>query len=645
MNDEQRQAETGTEPENTGDGNVKWQERAAGRLASVGRWLWHYLSAIVTLVAIAGAFLMGLNSRGGGHEDGSQGSALAVEHKQEYSCSMHPQIRQDEPGLCPICNMDLVPVKGAGEGLGKRDLKMSDSARILAGIETSPVERKDVAMDILMVGKVAYDETRVRTIAAWLDGRIEKLHVDYTGQQVDKEADLVDLYSPQLLVAQKELLLAVKAERMANVSELESGRTDLQSMMLEAAREKLLLWGLTAGQIAAIEERAEPSRILTITAPIGGTVVHRPVQEGMYVKEGTPLLTVADLTVVWAQLEAYESDLIWLREGQKVTLTTEAYPGVVMEGEIRFIEPFLGAGARTVAVRVEIPNPNGRLKPGMFVQGRVAVRMSEQGDELPLVIPHTAPLRTGKRAVVYVTLPDLDEPVYQGRTVLLGPRAGDYFVVKAGLIEGEEVVVHGAFKIDAALQIQAKPSMMSMPSENVVPQIPVKFVQSLQPVYQAYFTVWEGLKDDDQAVASRGLKELHEALPTVREELLEVSVLRDWKSIGEPLIKHSMAGLETQDIAKQRVQFEPLSEAVLALERTFGHAGETAHFEMYCPMAFENRGAVWMQQTKALLNPYFGAGMLRCGETREAFSPLENKDSKSQPNLDGGNPHAHRGHQ
>ena len=302
-----------------------------------------------------------------------------------------------------------------------------------------------------------------------------------------------------------------------------------------------------------------------------------------------------------------------------------------MEGEIRFIEPFLGERTRTVAVRVEVPNPNRLLKPGMFVQGRVAAQLGRQEHELPLVIPHTAPLRTGKRAIVYVAVPDSDEPLYEGRTVQLGPRAGDYFVVEAGLDEGEQVVVQGAFKIDAALQISAKPAMMSMPSENLQPAIPVRFVTSLQPVYAGYFSVWKALKDDNPELAQQGFKVLHDALPGVENKLLELSKQRQWTLLNEPLMKHVMAGLNTAVLADLRRHFEPVSKAMLGIERTFGHSGGTDHFEMYCPMAFENRGAVWLQDDKGLLNPYFGAAMLRCGEVQETFPPLQDGDLQPPP--------------
>jgi Cu(I)/Ag(I) efflux system membrane fusion protein len=599
-----------------------WQWAMGGVRRSVA-WLWRHASATLTVAAIAGAFLLGLTSGDEGCDHPTAEAAVAPPEATVYSCSMHPQIRQDGPGICPICNMELVPVKAGSGATGEREISLSAAARRLAELATSRVERKAVAVEVRMVGKVDYDETRVRTIAAWLDGRIERLHANFTGQEVGAGDPLVDLYSPRLFVAQKELLLARDAASA-------TGSGAMQEALLEAAREKLRLWGLSADQIRALEAAGEPSETLTIPAPIGGTVVHKPAREGMYVREGTPLLTVADLAAVWVQLDAFESDLSWLRVGQAVSLTTEAWPGVVLEGTIRFIEPFVDPQTRTAAVRVEVPNRSRLLKPEMFVRAVVQVPVaelkggylpSETGEPPPLVVPHTAVLRTGRRAVVYVEKEGAEDPTYEGRTVQLGPRAGDFFIVRSGVEEGEQVVTHGAFKLDAALQILAKPSMMSLPSEENEAGIPPAFRTSLAPVYAAYFQVWKGLKEDDPAAAAAGYRTLHAALPEVQSGLLPTSSRTEWERLSALLMENAMAALKAEDLALQRKHFEPVSEAALALQRTFGHAGEKKHFEMYCPMAFDNRGAPWLQETQELLNPYFGAGMLRCGVTRETFAP------------------------
>ncbi len=278
--------------------------------------------------------------------------------------------------------------------------------------------------------------------------------------------------------------------------------------MAEAARYKLRLLGLTETQIKRIEAEKTPTDHLTIYAPFGGVVIEKLRQQGERVKRGDRLFTVADLSQVWVEMDAYESDLPWLRYGQKVTFTTESLPGQEFSGTIGFINPMLNERMRTVKVRVIVPNPEGKLKPGMFVSGKVQAQLGEEGGLIapdlkgkwlcpmhpwivkdgpgkcdlcgmplkraeslgykteadagePLVIPASAPLITGKRAVVYVQLPDTEQPTFEGREIVLGPKAGDYYVVLDGLAEGELVVTRGNFKIDSEIQIQAKPSMMS----------------------------------------------------------------------------------------------------------------------------------------------------------------------------------------
>ena len=432
---------------------------------------------------------------------------------QKWTCSMHPQIITDKPGNCPICGMKLVPVSvGPVSDFHNAQLTVSEQAAALMQIETSLVERKFATAEIRLVGIVDFDETRVKDITAWVPGRIDRLYVDFTGISVKKGDHLVYLYSPQLISAQAELLQALRA--VGNIrpetSDLIEGAT---MAMLDAAREKLRLLGLNPEQIEKIESSGKPVTHLTIYSPIGGIVIHKNAAEGMYVETGTHIYTVADLSRLWVKLDAYESDLLWIRYGQQLQLTTEAYPGEVFTGTISFIDPVLNQKTRTVKLRVNVDNPQGKLKPQMFVRAVVYSRIAQGGrvmepqmagkwicsmhpdvvktesgncdicgmdlvtteslgyvkvdtpTQAPLVIPASAPLITGKRAVVYIQLPNRDMPTYEAREVVLGPRAGDYYIVGAGLNEGEIVVTNGNFKIDSAMQIQAKPSMMSPAGE------------------------------------------------------------------------------------------------------------------------------------------------------------------------------------
>ena len=457
-------------------------------------------------------------SKTGGESDSghSQHGGMSEKKPQVWTCSMHPQIQLPEPGQCPICFMDLIPLdSGDGdEEAGPRELKVSTSAAKLMELETAPVERRPVTVDVRMVGKVDFDETRLAYITAWVPGRIERLFVDYTGIPVRQGDHMLEFYSPEILTAQTELLQALETVRRLQNSTVATVRNTAQATV-EAAREKLRLWGLTPEQITEIERRGTASERMTIYAPASGVVVHKNAREGMYVETGTRIYTIADLSRVWVELNAYESDLAWLRYGQTVGFSAESHPGEEFSGKIAFIHPVLDETTRTVKIRVNVDNEDGLLKPGMFVRATVQAEIGADGqvvgtelagkwispmhpeivkdepgtcdvcgmplvpaeelgyvdpDEektqnaVPLVIPASAPLITGRRAVVYVEIPGRDKPTYEGREVVLGPRAGDFYLVKKGLAEGERIVTQGAFKLDAELQIRAKPSMM-MPEQ------------------------------------------------------------------------------------------------------------------------------------------------------------------------------------
>ncbi len=427
----------------------------------------------VVAVAIAVSLIIGFAIRGGSSSQDdlathASHSAAEDEATQVWTCSMHPQIKLPKPGLCPICQMDLIPLETqAGDPGSLRELTVSENAKKLMDIETVLVQRKFVAREVRMVGKIDYDETRLKYITAWVPGRLDRLYVDFTGLSVNKGDQMVSMYSPELLSAQEELLQSLAVVKELKNSDIGIMR-ETADATVTAVREKLRLWGLKPEQIAEIEQRGSVSDHVTIFSPIAGIVIHKNAQEGMYVKTGTKIYTIADLSQVWIRLDAYESDLMWLRLGQEVQFTTEAYPGQQFTGTIAFIDPMLTKKTRTVNVRVDAANPNMILKPGMFVRAAVKATLAQGGQvmdaansEAPLVIPASAAMITGTRAIVYVQLPGKDKPTFEGREIVLGPRAGDYYLVRHGLAEGERVVTMGNFKIDAELQIQAKPSMMT----------------------------------------------------------------------------------------------------------------------------------------------------------------------------------------
>ena len=604
---------------------------------------------------------------------------------------MHPQIKLPKPGKCPICGMDLIPliVSNDDEG-GLRELSISESAAKLMEIETVPVERRFATARVRMVGKIAYDETRVSDITAWVPGRLDRLFVDYTGVPVKKGDHMVDLYSPELLSAQEELLQAINAVKELARSDVSIVR-DTTEATVTAVREKLRLWGLLPEQIEAIERRGKPDDHITIYAPSSGIVIDKNAQEGMYVNIGTRIYTIADLSRVWVNLDAYESDLAWLRYGQHVQFTVESYPGEAFNGTISFIQPVLDEATRTVKVRVNVPNEDGRLKPGMFVRAVVEAEVATDGrimnaalagkwicpmhpeivkdgpgtcdvcgmplaraeslgyvgreltdEDKPLLIPATAALLTGKRAVVYVKVPGKDKPTFEGREIILGRRAGDTYLVQQGLAEGERVVTRGNFKLDAELQIRAKPSMMSPAysaqdpktraggsdeSEHTLHGDPVlssaravdpAFKQQLGAVVDGYLAIQTALAADNQGAAVDSAKHALTALSRVDMGLVTGDDHTVWMKLAGDLKALLVAVADADGIEPARAKFAMLSEQIIAVLINFGAPGKTL-YKAWCPMAFDNRGASWIQSGEEINNPYFGAMMLRCGEIKEVF--------------------------
>jgi Cu(I)/Ag(I) efflux system membrane fusion protein len=576
--------------------------------------------------------------------------------------------------------MELIPVSADDDADGPRQLTVSENAKALMDIEVAPVERKFVTATVRMTGKIDYDETNLAYITAWIPGRLDRLYVDYTGLPVRAGDHMVYLYSPDLISAQQELLQAIEA--IKNIKETDLGiMREMTQATAKAAREKLQLWGLTSEQIAEIEKTGKVSDHMTINAPKSGIVIHKNAVEGMYVETGTRIYTIADLSKVWVKLDAYESDLEWLRYGQEVEFTTVSYPGRVFKGTISFIDPILNERTRTVKIRVNVPNTDGMLKPGMFVKASVRSQVAGGGKimdadlagkwicpmhpeiikdapgecdicqmpivrtetlgyvsddpaliEKPLLIPVSAALVTGTRAVVYVQVPDTEKPTYEGREIVLGPRADDYYLVREGLTEGELVVVNGNFKIDSSLQILAKPSMMTPQVEGAMHyqgpgqpththrQVSEEFRAQLAGVFDKYFTIQQSLSKDDADLAIKAAKQALDALAAVDMQLLSDNTRDNWTKSAEELKDILTRSAAAEDIKSLRESFFLLSQQMAKIARHFGSSGKTPVYIIHCPMAFDNTGADWLQNHKQVDNPYFGSTMLRCGAVKETIA-------------------------
>jgi membrane fusion protein, copper/silver efflux system len=373
-----------------------------------------------------------------------------VNKAQIWTCSMHPQIRMDKPGKCPICAMDLIPVNQGGTSeMDPAAIHLTKEAAQLANVLTSVVSKQNPVKEVRLYGKVQADERLIQNQVAHVSGRIEKLMVNFTGEPVQKGQKLALIYSPELITAQQELLETAKTKQA-------------QPEIYEASKEKLRQWKLTETQILSIESSGNIQTNIEVESTSSGIVTARRVNNGDYVSQGSVLYEVSDLSRVWVLFDAYESDLHFLKKGDRIDFTIQALPGADFSGSVMFIDPVIDPVNRVAKVRIEISNPGGKLKPEMFATGNVKSDLKEYNGKL--VIPRSAVLWTGKRSIVYVKQAGTEEPVFKIREIELGPQLGDSYLVRDGLNDGEEIVTQGAFSVDAAAQLEGKPSMMN-PSE------------------------------------------------------------------------------------------------------------------------------------------------------------------------------------
>jgi len=378
----------------------------------------------------------------------AENKTTIAQTKQEtiWTCAMHPQIRMHEPGKCPICGMDLIPLNQNNAEIDPAAVHLTEDAAQLANVLTSVVTRQKPVKEVRLYGKVQADERLLQSQVAHISGRIEKLLVNFTGEVVQKGQTLAVIYSPEIVTAQQELLEAAKTKQS-------------QPQIYEAAKERLRQWRLSESQINSVENSGNIQNNVEIVSDISGIITARRVNNGDYINQGTVLFDVADLSRVWVLFDAYESDLQFLQKGDHLDFTVQALPGIKFAGNIAFIDPVIDPINRVAKVRIEAENQSGRLKPEMFVTGIVQAKLNEYRNML--VIPKSSVLWTGTRSIVYVKLANSGEPVFKMREVGLGPMLGNSYVITDGLEEGEEIVTQGTFSIDAAAQLEGKASMMN----------------------------------------------------------------------------------------------------------------------------------------------------------------------------------------
>ncbi|HEY5689668.1 MAG TPA: efflux RND transporter periplasmic adaptor subunit [Yeosuana sp.] len=572
-------------------------------------------------VLLGWIFFGGDNAPKSDHEQSTSESKETI-----WTCSMHPQIRMNEPGLCPICGMDLIPLESNGSSIDPDAIQMTDDAMKLANIQTMIVGGGDNASKKLALnGKVQIDERKLYTQSSHIPGRIERLMINFTGEKVSRGQTLAMVYSPELVTAQEELLQAY-------------GMKDAQPDLFPAAKQKLSNLKIGEGTINKIISTNKPIQQFPITADVSGIITAKKVDLGDYVGQGMPIYEIADLSSLWVLFDVYETDMPWVKVGNKIRYTVQSLPGESFEGIVSFIDPLINPQTRVASARVEVKNFENKLKPEMFVSGVISNMVSKSTSK-DIVIPKTAVMWTGERSVVYMKNVVSNKVNFKLREVTLGASLGDAYIIKEGLSEGEEIVVNGTFTVDAASQLAGKPSMMSpdggkvatghnhgdvAKSSNKDTESPKKEISknlgisqkakdALNPIFTKYLKLTDALTGDNLEEAKKDGANLLKAVEGINMSLFTGEPHKVWMEISTDL-KSSLQHIEHfKTLGELRKSFNQISESIITMEIAFKPNNETLYV-LHCPMANNNKGGDWLSASKDVKNPYYGKAMLTCGE-------------------------------
>lgn len=528
-----------------------------------------------------------------------------------WTCSMHPQIRKSEPGDCPICGMDLVPLEAGAEVLDAQAVSMSPTAMQLAQVQTLTVGSAQLAKSIRLNGKVQIDERRLFTQSSHIEGRIENLNVNFTGELIKAGQVIAYVYSPELVTAQEELLEAEKM--MAS-----------QPVLFSAAKERLKRWKLSNAQIDRVLTSGMAIEQFPVLANVSGYVIKKLVNLGDYVKQGAPLFQVADYTKVWVMFDVYEKDIKWVEEGDSVRINVAAVPSETFKGVIGYIDPEIDPKTRTAKARVELQNTDLKLKPEMFVTG--VVKADRSTEKASITVPKSAVMWTGKRSLVYVMQQDAKGVSFMMREVVLGPDLGDHFAIESGLVKGEEIAVNGTFSIDAAAQLAGKPSMMSQNSKAATDlplvadhlDVPDEVKQAMKPLFTHYFALKTALANDDLPEAQKARKDLGQHLQQMDMKMFTGEAHKAWMAQSAQLQDVLQQVGQKPDLSALRQGFINISSIMIKIENTYNVLEEKVYLQ-HCPMADQDKGANWLSSEKEIRNPYFGQSMLTCGSIMDTL--------------------------
>ena len=581
------------------------------------------LLAVTLLVGLLlGALFFGGSTK---EEDNKTEAKSKVE---VWTCSMHPQIRQPEPGDCPICGMDLIPLESGNDDIDPEAISMSESAMIIAGISTYRVGNTDGVKEISLNGKIEVNEKTVYSQSSHIPGRIEKIQVSFVGEYVKKGQVVAYVYSPELASAQQELIEAYSVK-------------DLQPQLFESVKMKLKNWKVSDATINSIISSGKTQDKFPVYADVSGYIIKKNVELGDYLQKGQTLYDVADLSTVWVLFEIYESDMSWVKKGDKINYTVASFPGETFSGTIAFIDPFINPMTRIAKARVEVANSGLKFKPEMFTTGTLKTKITS--NKSTLSVPKSAVMWTGKRSIVYIKNETDKGITFKLREVTLGPLLGNDYIIEKGLEVGEEIVANGTFNVDAAAQLAGKPSMMNLEGGRVstghnhgdssMPMSEDKKVvlktekttisaeakKSLQPLYKDYFEFKDALTKDDFNSAKKALLAFEKSFNKINMSVFKGESHKVWMNYQTELKKQTLHATHIKNSKELRISFEPISNVMIAMTKAFNPLNGSSYVQ-FCPMANSDKGANWLSKENKVVNPYFGASMLKCGEVKETIN-------------------------
>lgn len=544
--------------------------------------------------------------------------------KTLWTCSMHPQIKAETPGKCPICFMDLIPMD-LTTVLPPNVIELDEKQQYSGAILTYPVKNTHDQKNLILYGRVKLVPSEVYRVTAWVGGRIDKLFVSSIGEFVKKGEPLFSIYSPDLIASQQEMIQALT---LLKTSKKDSSHYRSLQANLKAIRQKLRFLGLSELNLKQIEKQKAPTSHLIIHAERSGVVRHVAINEGEYVKEGTRILLIADMSTLWIEASVYEDDIQTIRGQIKSLIILDSHPKNELIAKLERIDPFVNPKTRSSRAIFSIKNPKGEYHEDGFAKVQIEAH-SKKG----LLIPHAAALFTGQKAVVFVKKGNQ----FISKLVRILEKTESYYRVLGDLKPGDEVVAQGTFKIDSEFQLQAKESMMSAkellspygarldfrkPVEKAADWLKVKkpstsLVTKLETIFEIYLELQLSLAEDSFDEAKEIMGDLHSNLDGISETNLETHENRVISLMRTDLKSPMQKALQSSLFKDYRACFATISQWFALLIENQWIPRDSEIKKMFCPMAFDKKGAFWIQNEDEIMNPYFGTKMQRCGEPKQ----------------------------